>query len=215
MDFFGRLSEYQNCHAFIYYIYESFKEGVQKGLIFLPDDCDHLSNSSVPVHKQSSPLGSISNKEFRIVLIVCNVVAACFLLFLITLCVCRLKQNSKRMKSSQKYNVSLGSISVKVPGLPSYQTKGNVYQDFSPSLPDYDTRPHQPSYHEGNPFPPRYSFSSLSFKCEDPIVDAWNDPKKLSEKNREMAKEWVEANEKMIKSRRESMFCVTTESKKS
>ena len=213
---FARLSVYQNCHTFVYYIYESFKEGIDKGSISLPDNCDHLANSSIPVQKSKSPLGGMSNKQFRIVLIACNVVAAVFLLFLLIICILRMKENRNRRKSQQKYKIPLESISVKVPPLPPYQAKDNVYKDFTLSLPDYETTlpKLRPPYHEGNPFPPRYSFSSLSFKSEDPIVDAWDDPKKLSEKNKEIVQEWVEANEKMVMSRRESMFCVSSESKK-
>ena len=129
----------------------------------------------------------------------------------------RIAHHRKRTKSSKKYRDALKIISVKAPPVLWNETKSHAFKNICPSLPDYDTtrRSSKVECHEGNPFPPRHSLSTLSFKSEDPIVDAWEDPKKLSEKNKEIVKEWVEANEAVtcIKSRRESMFSVVSENK--
>ena len=214
---FARLSSYENCHTFTYFIYDSFKEGLQRGLIALPNDCDVSFNSTNLDSKESMAAESSSTtKQVRLILIMCNVIAASFLLCLLILCFMRIAQLRKRTKSSKKYRAALKIISVKAPLVLSNETKGHAFENICPSLPDYDTtrRPSKVEYRDGNPFPPRHSLSTLSFKSEDPIVDAWEDPKKLSEKNREIVKEWVEANEAAVKSRRESMFSVVSENKK-
>ena len=214
---FARLSSYENCHTFTYFIYDSIKEGLQRGLITLPSDCDVSINSTNLDSKESMAAESSSTtKQVRLILIMCNVIATSFLLCLLILCIMRIAQHRKRIKSSRKYRDALKIISVKTPPVLWNETKGHAFKNICPSLPDYDTtrRPSKVEYHEGNPFPPRHSLSTLSFKSEDPIVDAWDDPKKLSEKNKEIVKEWVEAKEAVIKSRRESMFSVVSENKK-
>ena len=208
---FAKLSTYENCHTFIYFIYDSFKEGLHEGLVSLPSDCDMSSNSTSL--ESSAGKDRKFTKQVRLILILCNVIAASFLICLLILCFIRLAQQRKRTKSIKRYQDTLDSIMVKIPPFPSNVTKPNVYTDFSPSLPDYDTRPLKAPYKEGNPFPPRHSVSTLSFKSEDPIVDAWEDPKKLSEKNKEIVQKWVEANEKIVQNRRESMFTVVPENK--
>ena len=211
---FARLSSYENCHTFIYLIYDSFKEGLQRGLITLPNDCDFPFNSTNFDSKDSLAAESSSTpKQVRLILIMCNVIASLFLLCLLILCFIRIAQHRKRTKSSKKYRDALRNISVKAPPVLSNETKGHAFENVCHSLPDYDTRPSKVEYRDGNPFPPRHSLSTLSFKSEDPIVDAWEDPKKLSEKNKEIVKEWLEANETIVKSRRESMFSVVSENK--
>ena len=213
---FAKQSSYENCHTFTYFIYDSFKEGLQRGLITLPNDCDVSFNSTNLDSKESMAAESSSTtKQVRLILIMCNVIAASFLLCLLILCIMRIAHHRKRTKLSKKYRDALKIISVKTPPALWNETKGHAFKNICPSLPDYDTtrRPSKVECHEGNPFPPRHSLSTLSFKSEDPIVDAWEDPKKLSEKNKEIVKEWVEANEAVIKSRRESMFSVVSENK--
>ena len=96
---FARLSSYENCHTFTYFIYDSFKEGLQRGLITLPSDCDVSINSTNLDSKESMAAESSSTtKQVRLILIMCNVIAASFLLCLLILCI---NENSTSQKENK------------------------------------------------------------------------------------------------------------------
>lgn len=213
-DGYSGLSVYENCHSFVFFMYESFREAMMMEWIRFPEHCD-LSIFSAP--DANSSLQEVQEStsgvsHFRLSLILINVIAVIVFFLVITICLLKLRAHKRRQANCNKYAVPMDSVSLKIPPSSLVVPTSNAKNDTD-CPPDYDTTRRKSQDQFGNPFLvlPRYSFSSQSFKSQDPIVDAWEEPKKLSEKTREIVNEWVEANEKAKMAKRASMFNVTSQ----
>ncbi len=92
----------------------------------------------------------------------------------------------------------------------SHTTPAKI-QTFSPKM-SADTPLGLPLNAQGLPaLPPRYSFSAQSYKSDDPIVDAWEEPRRLSEKNAHALRELAHAHRQAQLERRASMFSVVSQ----